>query len=256
MCKWTLLLLEIFAFSDSEDGTYDVSPHFSRTLIQKNYTNRTPFFPTYLGSNPAMRRRRFPAGLPIRYTQGHDAKLYKTVPSHLNFQANFFLNPHPIFIFSQRTSCHWCLGRGIISVISALPNLIGLRMSTSHRQLVNSLFYILSSLNFDLYARVQNFFTALELGSNSPQSKVSLHWIKPISILYNDEDWPPFNLQWIFTQPEGQGGKWTIRDTISSLYIGYSSPATNNAIVQAVNASEEIYWDIWHTNPEKDGHYQ
>ena len=94
------------------------------------------------------------------------------------------------------------------------------------------------------------------MGPNNPPTKVSLYWIKPISILYGDEDWPPFNLQWTFTQPNGEGGMWTIQDTITNLYIGYISPAANYTNVQAVNASEEIYWDIWPTHPAENNHYQ
>ena len=30
-------------------------------------------------------------------------------------------------------------------------------------------------------------------------------------------------LQWDFTQPKGQGGKWLIKDTKSELYFGYNT---------------------------------
>lgn len=66
----------------------------------------------------------------------------------------------------------------------------------------------------------------------------------------DDENWLPFNLQWIFQQPAGKGGMWTMRDTITGRYFGHSNPAVNNDAVQAVDTSEEIYWDIWYSQPE------
>ena len=75
-------------------------------------------------------------------------------------------------------------------------------------------------------------------------------WIKPIPILYGDEDWPPFNLQWNFAQ---KGGKWSIKDLNSGLYFGYntSKPQVSTPIMAVKN---EILWDI--VQSDMSGYYQ
>ena len=102
---------------------------------------------------------------------------------------------------------------------------------------------------FGWYTRVQKYLQFREC-LTPPAAALLVCWIKPVPILYGDEDWPPFNLQWNFAQ---KGGKWSIKDSNSGLYFGYntSKPQVSTPIMAVKN---EILWDI--VQSDMSGYYQ
>lgn len=75
---------------------------------------------------------------------------------------------------------------------------------------------------------------------------MSLHRVKPILVLHISI------LQWDIDEPEGGGGRVTIRNSVSQNFIGFSE-LKDGAIIEAVNRVHATLFTIALSNVDYNG---